>query len=110
MSEPVKPLDQQMRELRPREDRPRTGRAREVPCPDNKGSFDVRIDERLVTARELALRWGCSDKRLTHARMRGDLIPFVRIGRSIRYRLSDIVRHENQSLCRSTSDAGGAND
>lgn len=50
-----------------------------------------------LTSRELATRWHTSPGRLANDRSaRKDHPPFVRIGVSIRYRLSDVERWEER--------------
>ncbi len=60
--------------------------------------------EAFLTECELALRHKRSVKTLRNARVYGGYIPFVRIGRSIRYRLSDVLAFERANLRTSTSD------
>jgi predicted DNA-binding transcriptional regulator AlpA len=48
--------------------------------------------ERLLTAREAANFLRVSESWLAKARMQGNGPPFVKIGRSIRYRQSDLLR------------------
>jgi len=60
---------------------------------------------RLLTPGEAAGICGLSVGRLAKLRCtRSDAIPFVRIGRSIRYRQSDLAGFIDRSLHRSTSD------
>ena len=54
-------------------------------------------DERFFTRGQVALRWNCSEKGVQRAEERLGLQPY-RILRAIRYRLSDIVRIEAESL------------
>jgi hypothetical protein len=60
-------------------------------------------DETFLTDEELAARWHVSPKTLRNARVAGRLIGFVKIGRSIRYRLSEVIAFEEQNSVRSTS-------
>ena len=60
--------------------------------------------ETFLTERELAERHKRSVKTLRNARVSGTYVKFVRFGRSIRYRLSDVVEYEAANLMRSTSD------
>ncbi len=41
-------------------------------------------------------------KTLRNARVAGRLLGFVKIGRSVRYRLSDVIAFERQNFVRST--------
>jgi excisionase family DNA binding protein len=51
--------------------------------------------ERLMTKGELADRWRVSEKTIDrHIRNNG--LPHIRIGRQIRFRLSDILAHEKK--------------
>jgi hypothetical protein len=54
-------------------------------------------DERFLPRSLLARRWYCSEKAVLRAEKRLGLHPF-RLLREIRYRLSDIVRIESESL------------
>ncbi len=53
-------------------------------------------NETFLTDEQFAARWAVSPKTLRNARVAGRLIGFVKIGRSVRYRLSDLAleRHE----------------
>jgi predicted DNA-binding transcriptional regulator AlpA len=59
--------------------------------------------ERLLTPREAADFLRVSESWLAKARMRGDGPPFLRIGRSIRYRQSDLLRWMRSRIHLSTS-------
>jgi hypothetical protein len=60
-------------------------------------------DETFLTDEELAARWNVSPKTLRNARVAGRLIRFVKIGRSVRYRLSEVIAYEARNSVRSTS-------
>jgi SRSO17 transposase len=60
-------------------------------------------DETFLTDEQLAARWQLAPKTLRNARVAGRLIGFVKIGRSVRYRLSEIIAYELQNSVRSTS-------
>lgn len=62
------------------------------------------IPQVLLTEQELADRWRSSKKKLQADRLKGTGVPFVRIGRLIRYRLNDVTAYEEENLYRSTSD------
>jgi predicted DNA-binding transcriptional regulator AlpA len=66
---------------------------------------DTSID-RLLTPREAAKVLGVSESWLAKARMRGDGPPFVKIGRSIRYKISGLNEYVRNRTRRSTTDAG----
>jgi hypothetical protein len=51
-------------------------------------------DDQLLTDRQLAARWSCSAKTLRNHRSAGEGCPFVRLGRLVRYRLSDVLEAE----------------
>ncbi len=59
-----------------------------------------------LTDQQLADRWGISAKTLRNARVAGSYIPFVRIGRLIRYRLSDVESYEAAQTRQSTTEGG----
>lgn len=63
----------------------------------------------LLDERALASRWSISIRTLQNRRVSGRGIPFVKIGRSVRYRLADVVAVEISGLRFSTSE-GSAND
>jgi hypothetical protein len=59
--------------------------------------------ETFLTDEQLAARWVVSPKTLRNARVAGRLLGFVRIGRCIRYRMSDVIAFEARNSVRSTS-------
>jgi hypothetical protein len=73
---------------------------------DQQKSAPPAADETLLTEQQLANRWQISPKSLRNARVAGRLVGFVRIGRSIRYKLSEIAAYELQNSVRSTSGGG----
>lgn len=62
--------------------------------------------EILLNEKVLAARWGISVKTLQNKRVQGDGIPFLKLGRSVRYQLKDVVEFERASLRLSTSEGG----
>ena len=76
----------------------RLNRSTPMPSP-----ADAR-DEIFLTEKQLASRHQLSVKTLRNARVTGSYIRFVRLGRTVRYRLSDVVAYEEANLVRSTSD------
>jgi hypothetical protein len=66
------------------------------PTPD---SGLPRLNEKL-----LAERWGVSVRTLQAARVKGSGVPFIQIGRSVRYRLEDVLAYEQARLRTNTSD------
>jgi hypothetical protein len=69
----------------------------------NKGKIDAALED-FLTEQQLAARHQRSVKTLRNARVSGGYIKFVRIGRHIRYRLSDVVEFEEANLMNSTSE------
>lgn len=67
-----------------------------------------RPQEVFLTEHDLATRHQRSVKTLRNERLQGKGVPYVKIGRSVRYRLSDIESFEESQVRRSTSDHGGA--
>lgn len=49
----------------------------------------------LLSEAELASRWGYASGSLKNQRSEGRGLPFVRIGRTVRYRLSDVLAYEH---------------
>ena len=76
----------------------RLNRASPVP------SVAATLDEIFLTEKQLASRHQLSVKTLRNARVTGSYIRFVRLGRTVRYRLRDIVAYEEANLVHSTSD------
>ena len=60
-----------------------------------------------LTDVQLAARWGRTPGSLRNARVAGNGCPFIRIGRSIRYRLTDVLAYEEANKATSTTRAGG---
>ena len=67
-------------------------------------SAAAALDEIFLTEKQLASRHQLSVKTLRNARVTGSYIRFVRLGRTVRYRLSDVIAYEEAHLVRSTSD------
>ena len=59
-----------------------------------------------LTDLQLAARRGISPKILRNSRLKGSAVPYIRIGRLVRYRLADIVAYEEGRLVSSTSHEG----
>ena len=64
--------------------------------PPPEGYSTPGTEEAFLTAKELAARWSCSVKSLSNDRSlrKGADLPFIRLGRLIRYRLSDVLAFE----------------
>lgn len=60
----------------------------------------------LLTEQDLAIRWSCSIKKLQSDRLKGAGIPYVKIGRLVRYRIADVLEFEAAQLRQSTSEGG----
>jgi hypothetical protein len=84
-------------------DRLKPARDRREVVGDQQKSAPSIADETFLTDEELAARWHVAAKTLRNARVAGRLIGFVKIGRSVRYRLSEIIAYELQNSVRSTS-------
>ena len=61
--------------------------------------------EVFMTEKQLALRWQVSVKKIQKDRINGGGIQWVRIGRLVRYRLSDVLKWETDNTRVSTSTA-----
>lgn len=66
---------------------------------DNDQQIEV---PQLLKETQLAARWACSVKKLQADRAAGRGVPFLKIGRLIRYRVADIEAFELAALRRST--------
>jgi len=62
------------------------------------------LDEIFLTETQLAERHRISVKSIRNARVYGGYVKFVKIGRNVRYRLSDVLEFEAAHVQRSTSD------
>lgn len=60
----------------------------------------------LLNERDLAARWRISVRTLQNKRVQGCGIPFLKLGRSVRYRMSDVLAHEDAMRRSSTNDGG----
>ena len=71
------------------------------------GSGTLSADPTLVLLNpdRLAELLGCSVRTLERQRLEGNGIPFCRVGRLVRYRLSDVRQYLEAQLRTSTSDA-----
>lgn len=61
-----------------------------------------------LTEVDLAKRHQRSVKSVQYQRITGGGVPFIKFGRSVRYRLADVEAWEEAHLRVSTSDTGGA--
>lgn len=62
------------------------------------------MQEDLITETELSRRWKISVKTLRNRRVVGGFVPYIKISRTVRYRVSDVVAWEEASLRQSTSE------
>lgn len=58
----------------------------------------------LLTEKEVAQRWRVSPGRLRNERVAGKGLAYIKLGRSVRYRLSDIETYERAHCVSSTSE------
>jgi predicted DNA-binding transcriptional regulator AlpA len=63
--------------------------------------------EKLLTQAEVASFIGMSESWLAWHRWYGDSIPFLKIGRSVRYRLSDVQAWVDQHQRQNSTQKGG---
>jgi hypothetical protein len=75
----------------------------QIPGDDRSKPDPSSGAETFLTEMELAARWHVSPKTLRNARVAGRLIGFVKIGRIVRYRLSDVIAYEARNSAESTS-------
>lgn len=73
---------------------------------EDEAEYQHPLANALLDETALADRWKWSVKTLRNKRVTGGFIPFVKISRSVRYRLSDIIAWEEAHLHRSTSEGG----
>lgn len=67
-------------------------------------SWSISVDQHPhINEYQLSKRWQVSVKKLQKDRLTGEGIPFLRIGRSIRYRMSDVLAFEEANMMTSTS-------
>lgn len=52
----------------------------------------------LLDTKQLAARWGVAVGTLQNARVDGTSIPYLKLGRLVRYRLEDVMAAENSHL------------
>ena len=64
----------------------------------------AELEERFLTTKEVASRYGLTEGTLRNWRWSGRGPLAVKVGRSVRYRLSDLHAWENQHTTSSTSE------
>jgi hypothetical protein len=79
------------------------------PCPGDDREHDEiasrpangsPIDETFLDEQQLAARWNCSPKTLRNHRSKKIGCRFLRIGRLVWYRMSDVIAHETRGSIR----------
>lgn len=92
-------------------EKPLAGMNSQIANIDRGTEFDARFSyapfETLLTEEQLAERHQRSVKTIRNLRVKGGYVPFLKIGRHVRYRLKDILAYENSCVRESTSDARG---
>lgn len=77
---------------------------------DTASKIEIQaIDDRLIDEKMLADRWKISVRTLRNNRVSGNGIRFLKIGSSVRYRMSDVIAFEDASLHVSTSQSNAKN-
>jgi len=71
---------------------------------EEAGAKPESVEQIFIDENALATRWHKSPKTLQNWRVYGHGPPFVKLGRSVRYRLSDVEVHERERTVRSTSE------
>lgn len=64
---------------------------------------DSAGDHPHLNEQQLATRWGISPKKLQADRLKGTGIPFIKLGRAVRYRHADVMAWEERHLHASTT-------
>ncbi len=62
-------------------------------------SYGKSAGQVFLTEVELAKRWRVSTKKLQADRWKEQGVPFVKIGRSVRYRLAEVIAYEERHVC-----------
>ena len=77
--------------------------------PHQRAALEIDdFSDRLLTEVDIAARQQRSVKTLQNQRVAGGGIPFIKLGRSVRYRLSDVLAYELASRHASTSEKFGS--
>jgi hypothetical protein len=63
--------------------------------------------DRSLTTTELALRWRITAGFLKNRRLQGQPPPYFKVGKAVRYRMSDVTAFETAMLKSSTADRDG---
>lgn len=62
------------------------------------------MGQQFFTTKQLAERWGISVRTLECQRLTGGGVPFVRLGRLVRYSVEDVLAHEAMQKTRSVKE------
>lgn len=74
--------------------------------PQASARAGTRVEETLLTERDLARRWNLkSAKKLQADRAKGVGCHYVKIGSLVRYRLADVMEFEERNLRASTTNS-----
>ena len=65
---------------------------------------------KLLNEKQAAIFLGCSIYKLQRDRRIGSSVPFIKIGRNVRYKLSDLEAYINAQTFNSTSEFGGVHE
>ena len=57
-----------------------------------------QVQARALTPGELADRWSLTPQALAQWRSKGEGPQFLKLGRAVRYRMTDVLAHEESSL------------
>ena len=67
------------------------------------------IAEQLLTEKQLAVQWNISIKTLQAQRWKGSGVAFIKLGRAVRYRVSDVAAYEQARVQTSTIEINSIN-
>lgn len=75
--------------------------------PDQDSAITIHNNETeqtFLAETDLAKRWCISTRKLQSDRMRGDSVHYAKLGRTVRYRLEDVIAWERKNTRQSTSE------
>lgn len=78
-----------------------TAATRAYEMPDNR--YVGPTEHPHFNENQLSERWGVSVKKLQADRLKGSGVPFIRLGRAVRYRHADVMAWEERHLHASTT-------
>jgi hypothetical protein len=73
-----------------------------------KNSYNKEASASMLNENELAFRWGISVRTLRNRRVTGGGPTFVKLGRSVRYRVEDVEAFEGARLFSNTSQSSSS--